>query len=636
MRQRVSTLIAVTVLAIAVGCSSLGGGGKAPKGGESDDRGKKIEGASGMIDESLGSDTDRTGKTEKSEPKAARPSDGEKHAEEPTTGLRDDKAAKTTKADGFRKDESKPKEPSGMTDTVRPKESAPTTSGLKAGFADDNKQFNYFVNFLNKYAGEVSKYPLNIQERIIFRVKDSAGKPVANAHVEIYGNRDKLCWGKTYADGTYLFFPSEYDQKYIAYKVQVTSSAGKKEIAVDRQGKREIPIALDAPRTAQKNVPLDIVFVMDTTGSMGEEIARLKDTIEIIKLNLTALPAKPAVRFGMVLYKDKDEEEYRTQVIPLTDNMDAFKRELDKVEASGGGDEPEDLQGALADLIGKIKWNPDGIRISLIITDAPPHLDYGQEYTYAGAARDARAAGIKIFTVGTGGLPLMGEYILRQISQYTYAKYIFLTYGEKGESAGGKEGSVSHHTGSNFTTDKLETIIMRFAKEELSYVSDQPIDMGEEFFQAKKLEDEKNEETLRKLFDMSILQLVDYSSLNLEQGTPTSIAPFAAVSDALAVNAEYFTEQMGHSLQGNKLFKVVERKDMQKILKELELQQTGLIDDEGAAKIGKMLGAKLIISGKLYARTDTYELFIKLLRVETAEILAVNKLKIDKNLGLAK
>ena len=109
-----------------------------------------------------------------------------------------------------------------------------------------------------------------------------------------------------------------------------------------RQGKRDVSVVFDSPRVVPKPLALDIVFVMDTTGSMGEEIERLKTTIELIHLNLTNLKSKPMVRFGMVLYKDI-EDEYRTRTIPLTTDLDAFRIELDKVYASGGGDTPEDL-----------------------------------------------------------------------------------------------------------------------------------------------------------------------------------------------------------------------------------------------------------------------------------------------------
>lgn len=510
---------------------------------------------------------------------------------------------------------------------------APAVSGLKAGFADDNRQFNYFTNFLEQYGQKVNHYLLNIKERIFIRVIDSNGKSIANADIEVYDRRNLLVSGRTYADGSFLFFPAEYGQSAKKYRAKVYSGNQTKEIEFDRQGNRVVEVKLPVPRHNPQQIPLDIVFIMDTTGSMGEEISRLKNTIEIINMNLSSISIKPKLRFGMVLYKDVDDV-YVTKVIPLTSSLDDFIKRLQEVEASGGGDGPEDLQSALSDSIKKIQWNSNGIRLSFIITDAPPHLDYGQKYTYAHAARDAQKMGIKFFSVGTGGLDLMGEYVLRQIAQYTYAKYIFLTYGEKGESEGGKEGSVSHHTGSNFQTDKLESIIIRFAKEELAHLTDQKLDMGESYIQATKIDDEKNEETLQKLFAMSVDQLIDYSSISIEKKTPATLIPFNPSMPGLKANAEYFTEQMSFSLNKNKTFMIVERKELQKVLKELELQYSGLMKDENAVKVGKLIGAKMMIGGTLYERKDTYEIFLKLLRVETGEILSVNKLKIDRKLGI--
>ena len=100
------------------------------------------------------------------------------------------------------------------------------------------------------------------------------------------------------------------------------------------------------------------------------------------------------------------------------------------VVASGGGDGPEDLESALDDAVNRMDWNEGGLRLAFVVTDAEAHLDYGRDYTYVDAANDARARAIKLYTIGTGGLPLEGEYLLRQVSQLTDARYIFLTYGE--------------------------------------------------------------------------------------------------------------------------------------------------------------------------------------------------------------
>ncbi|MDQ1278220.1 MAG: hypothetical protein QG555_1262 [Thermodesulfobacteriota bacterium] len=450
--------------------------------------------------------------------------------------------------------------------------------------------------------------------------------------VTCYDGQRRLCGGSSYADGTFLFFPSEYDKSLSHYRAVITYQQSQQEIFIDRQGPRELAVHLGRTRYVPENTPLDILFIMDTTGSMGEEISRLKNTIEIINLNLASLSSKPKIRFGMVLYKDRGDE-YVTRVIPLTADLDKFRSELNQVTAAGGGDNPEDLQSALQDGMDKIDWNKDGIRLCYIITDASVHLDYGQKYTYVSAVHDARSMGIKMFTIGTGGLDISGEYILRQISQYTYAKYIFLTYGERGEGEGGQEGSVSHHTGANFQTDKLESIIIRFTKEELSYLSDRPLTDGDAYFQAISRDDEKKDDTLQKLFEQAVSQLIDYSSIQIAPGTTASLIPFSPERPATTSNAEYFTAQMSFSLGKNKVFRIVGRKDMQKILDELKLQGTGIVDDKSAAA-GKLMGTSMIITGKIYLSQDNYEIFLKLLRVETGEVLAVNKLKIDRKLGL--
>ena len=79
---------------------------------------------------------------------------------------------------------------------------------------------------------------------------------------------------------------------------------------------------------------------------------------------------------------------------------------------------------------------------------------------------------------------------------------------------------------------------------------------------------------------------------------------------------------------------MVERKDLQAILEEMKLHMTGLVSEQDAAKTGKMLGAKMVVTGNLYRDNKKYELFLKLIRVESAEVLSVTKTLINKDLGL--
>ncbi|MBN1685315.1 MAG: VWA domain-containing protein, partial [Spirochaetales bacterium] len=438
--------------------------------------------------------------------------------------------------------------------------------------------------------------------------------------------------GMTMADGTYQFNPSPDTPQEARYQALITAESETVKLDIEHNGMRNVVAALDGRRRTPGPVPLDILFILDTTGSMGEEIHRLRATIELIHLNLTSMSTDTAVRFGMVLYKDTGDE-YNTRVVALTKDLDEFASSLDLVEASGGGDIPENLQAALERSLHDINWNSDGIRLGFIITDAPPHLDYGQEYTYADAAAEARERGIKLFSVGTGGLPLSGEYVLRQISQYTGGKYIFLTYGESGESAGGEIGSVSHHTGANYQTDKLEAIIIRFAKEELSYLTDEPLEEDNPYFQAIKIASEEREETLSTLFQLAVDQLSDYATYPVKAGTVAAILPLEAATEDLGLDAEYFTEQMMFAMRKGSTLVIVDRSNIDAVMEELKLQLSGLTDSETVAEVGKLLNAQVLIAGKLYM-PDDYELFLRLLRVDTGEVLSVTKALIDGQLGI--
>ncbi len=528
-----------------------------------------------------------------------------------------------------------PSTPSTLERAPRRSRAPAEASGLRAGYADDNRQYNYFLQFLKEYGAQVPNLPIEVEERIVLRARDELGKPLGNAEVRVFGGGAELARGLTYADGSFLFFPAEHARQS-RYRVRVTYGQAARELWFEREGRREVPVDFAFSRPAARAVPLDLLFILDTTGSMGEEIQRLRATIELINLNLSSLSSRPRVRFGLVQYRDRGDD-YVTQTVPFTEDLDAFQASLDRVEASGGGDDPEDLQAALQEAM-RMSWSREGVRLAFVITDAAPHLDYGEEYTYLDAAHEARARGIKIFGVGTGGLDLAGEYVLRQVAQYTSARYIFLTYGERGESEGGAPGSVSHHTGANFQTDKLEAIIIRFAKEELAFLSDQPLAEEEDYFQANRVEEEQKGETLEKLFGLAVSQLIDYSTFQIPADTPAAVLPLAPASGELALSAEYFTEALlmsfGRGEASRKTFRVLERRDLQSILAELELQVSGLAEEGQASKVGRLLGARVLVVGRLYAKGPSYELFLKLLWVENGEVLSATKALVDRRLGV--
>ena len=87
----------------------------------------------------------------------------------------------------------------------------------------------------------------------------------------------------------------------------------------------------------------------------------------------------------------------------FTSNVDGFKHVLNKLDADGGGDTPEDLQSGLDKAMHELDWRPDALRLGFVVSDAIPHTDYGQQYNYRSAMREGLQRGIKWTTVGSIG-----------------------------------------------------------------------------------------------------------------------------------------------------------------------------------------------------------------------------------------
>ena len=69
-------------------------------------------------------------------------------------------------------------------------------------------------------------------------------------------------------------------------------------------------------------------------------------------------------------------------------------------------------------------------------------------------------------------------------------------------------------------------------------------------------------------------------------------------------------------------------------MEELKIQLSGITEEDNIAKIGKLLNAEALVAGKLYPKQDNFELFLRLLRVETGEVLSVTRASIQRELGL--
>ena len=151
---------------------------------------------------------------------------------------------------------------------------------------------------------------------------------------------------------------------------------------------------------------LEMVFVLDTTGSMGGLIDGAKQRIWGIVNEVMQTKSHPAVKIGLVAYRDRGDQ-YVTQVLPLTEDLDKVYTTLMSYEAAGGGDTPEDVRRALLDGVQKAGWSRTAPRIAqvlFLVGDAPPHNDYKDEQDALETAGQAVDLGIIVNTIQCGNL----------------------------------------------------------------------------------------------------------------------------------------------------------------------------------------------------------------------------------------
>src|SRR5690242_13791509 len=123
--------------------------------------------------------------------------------------------------------------------------------------------------------------------------------------------------------------------------------------------------AADSPPAEKKKPKVEVVFCLDTTGSMGGLIDGAKQKIWSISNQIASGKPTPELKIGLVAYRDKGDA-YVTKVYDLSDDLDAVHANLKTFQAQGGGDAPEHVNLALFDAVHKVKWSADKSTLRLI------------------------------------------------------------------------------------------------------------------------------------------------------------------------------------------------------------------------------------------------------------------------------
>jgi hypothetical protein len=180
------------------------------------------------------------------------------------------------------------------------------------------------------------------------------------------------------------------------------------------------------PATTVDN-KIEISFVVDATGSMGDEIEYLKtELLDVISRIKTANP-NSTVLTSSVFYRDEGDD-YLTRVSNLTSDINTTINFIKNQSVGGGGDFPEAVHSALDKAVNELQWSNNAkTRILFLVLDAPPHHNNSVISNIQTSLLKTAEKGIKIIPITASGIDKETEFLMRFLAMTTTGTYVFIT-----------------------------------------------------------------------------------------------------------------------------------------------------------------------------------------------------------------
>jgi hypothetical protein len=210
---------------------------------------------------------------------------------------------------------------------------------------------------------------------------------------------------------------------------------------------------------------IDAALVLDTTGSMADELSYLTAEFANIWSAIAASSPNVSQRWALVVYRDTPDtdpgDEYIVRSFDFTDSAQMFAATIGQQTAANGGDYPESPELGLEEL-GKLTWraDPSVARLAFWVADAPHH-DY-RAAAMKQAIFGVRAGAIRVYPVSASGTNDLLELTMRSAAELTGGRYMFLT-DDSGVGDPHKAPEIPC-----YTVTRLKSALVRAASMELS------------------------------------------------------------------------------------------------------------------------------------------------------------------------
>jgi len=332
-------------------------------------------------------------------------------------------------------------------------------ASVSAGEWDDNANYREFMRWLATEPAPAA-HRIDVRDRRFLVVRDTAGLGVPGCRVLIADESDRQTELITAATGRAILFPHAEGLAGRMLTASTDCAGGARKHFSLSGADGVVELRTSERRALPMAQIIDVAFILDSTGSMAEEIAAVKTTIQKVASGLR--DSNVRIRIGLVEFKDRGDP-FVTRIYPMSTDLERFSAQIASVQADGGGDTPESGNEALHVGIKQLAWSDAALaKLAFLVGDAPPHLDYPDDYDYALEARAAAHRGIQVYTVAASGMDLLGQVVWRQVAQYTGGTNLFVLRGGAGpQSAGaGDPKSSCGGTQTAYTSGNLDALVL--------------------------------------------------------------------------------------------------------------------------------------------------------------------------------
>ena len=306
---------------------------------------------------------------------------------------------------------------------------------LTAGEWNDLDHWDFWSGLMTSqdYGGMSEFWGMYTPRRVAVRVADAAGKRLPAIRIVLEQDQKAVWSALTDNQGEANLWIDPFhaqagaDNLVLVIDGKPQASAPKLSPWNVQQEEAEVNFyILDKAKASEKQA--DIAFIVDATGSMGDEIEFLKkDLMDILDRAKGGL-GEIGLRTGTVFYRD-EEDEYVTKFSPFTDDYRKTIQYIAMQHAAGGGDLPEAVHTALEAGLQNLAWNTSArARIAFLVLDAPAHKGHQGVVESLQASIESYAKyGIKIIPVFCSSPTKECEFMCRFFSTLTGGTYVFLT-----------------------------------------------------------------------------------------------------------------------------------------------------------------------------------------------------------------